>query len=235
VAGGIPYSQSLVISLEASLRSAFNQPDLRLSRKPGKPGTGFSVTLETGDKLAQSNDGRRLPVMGVVTTSEETAAAFYFGFVATFEIQANAYTLQHASISVFHDILAGDLAPLFRAEWDQKAASDITSEHAQPHWHFVQSPARISGFVRALITPSTEFSPEGETDIFSRIADCGKIHFAMTSLLQSGTPPTYKELFQAADFPKWFANLSKYIAAQIGYVIAKAPSAPPAEFVPTQN
>jgi hypothetical protein len=234
VARGIPYSQGLIISLETSLRSAFNQPDLRLLRKPGKPGTAFSITLETGDKLAQSDDGRELAVMGVVT-SEETAAAFYFGFVATFEIQASTYTLQHASISVFHDILAGDLAPLFRAEWDQKAASDVTSEHAQPHWHFVQSPARISGFVRTLITPPTEFSPEGETDIFSGIADCGKIHFAMTSLLQSSTPATHKELFQAVDFPKWFANLSKYIAAQIAYIVAKAPSAPPAEFVPTQN
>jgi hypothetical protein len=89
--------------------------------------------------------------------------------------------------------------------------------------------------VRTLITPPTEFSPEGETDIFSGIADCGKIHFAMTSLLQSSTPATHKELFQAVDFPKWFANLSKYIAAQIAYIVAKAPSAPPAEFVPTQN
>lgn len=170
-----------------------------------------------------------------VVTSEAAAAAFYFGFVATFEIQATTYTLQHASISVFHDILAGDLAPLFRAEWDQKAASDVTSEHAQPHWHFVLSPARIGGFVRTLITPSAEFSPEGENDIFSGTADCGKIHFAMTSLLQSTTPATYKELFEAAEFPKWFANLSKYIAAQIAYVVAKAPSAPPAEFVPIRN
>jgi hypothetical protein len=234
VAGGFPYSQGLVISLEKSLRSAFNRPDLRLLRKPGKPGTEFSITLETGDKLAQADDGRQLPVMGVVT-SDQTRGAFYFGFVATFEIQASVYTLQHASTSVLHDILAGDLAPLFRAEWDQKAASDVTSEHAQPHWHFVQSPGRIGGFVRTLITPSTDFSPEDETDIFAGIADCGKIHFAMTSLLQSSTPRTYKELFQAADFPKWFANLTKYIAAQITYIIDKAPSAPPAEFVPTEN
>lgn len=233
MAGGIPYSQGLVISLETSLRSAFNQPHLRLLRKPGKPGTEFSITLEAGNRVAQADDGRELPVMGIVT-SDETAAAFYFGFAATFEIQASVYTLQHASISVFHDILAGDLAPLFRAEWDQKAASDVTSEHAQPHWHFVQSPARIGGFVRMLITPSTEFSAEVETDMFSGIPDCGKIHFAMTSL-QSRTPATYKELFQSGTFVKWFANLTKYVAAQIAYIVAKAPSAPPAEFVATEN
>jgi hypothetical protein len=234
VTEGIPYNQSLVISLEKSLRSAFNQPNLRLLRKPAKPGTEFGITLETGDKIAQADDGRQLPVMGIVTR-DQTLTGFYFGFVGTFEIRTSVYTLRHASISVFHDILAGDLAPLFRAEWDHKAASDATSEHAQPHWHFVQSPGRISGFVRTLISPSTEFSPEAETDIFAGIADCGKIHFAMTSLLQSNNPLTYKELFQAADFVKWFANLTKYIADQIKYIVAKAPSASPAEFVPTES
>jgi len=232
VVAGIPYSQGLVISLEKSLRSAFNQPDLRLLRKPGKSGTEFSITLEKGDKLAQADGGRQLRVMSVIT-SDQMQTAFYFGFVATFEIQASVYTLQHASISVFHDILAGDLAPLFRAEWDQKAASDVTSEHAQPHWHFVQSPGRIGAFVRTLVTPSTDFSPENETDMFAGIADCGKIHFAMTSLLN--TPPIYKELFQASDFSKWFANLTKYIASQITYIVAKAPSGPSAEFAPTEN
>jgi len=234
VAVGIPYRDGLVQTLERSLRSAFDQPHLRLTRKPGKPGEGFRISLETGDKIARTDDDRELTVMGIRTSGEDVSV-FYFGFVATFEIQASGYTLQHASISVFHDIFAGDLAPLFRAEWDQKAAADTTSEHAQPHWHFVQSPDRIGSIVRTLISPSGEFSPEPEGDIFAGIADCGKIHFAMTSLLGEGTAASHKQLFDASDFPKWFASLTRYIAAQIAYIIARAPAAPTTEFVPTDN
>jgi hypothetical protein len=172
--------------------------------------------------------------MGILINEEE-ACAFYFGFVATFEIRASGYTLQHASISVFHDIFAGDLAPLFRAEWDQKAAADATSEHAQPHWHFTQSPERIGSIVRTLINPSTEFSPEREGDIFAGLADSGKFHFAMTSLLEESQAVGYKELFEASDFARWFRNLTKYIAAQIAYIVSKAPPAPASEFVPDEN
>jgi hypothetical protein len=234
VADGIPYRDGLVQSLERSLRSGFNQPHLRLTRKPGKPGGGFGISLETGDKIAQTDDGRDLPVMGI-SIEEDKESAFYFGFVATFEIQASGYALQHASVSVFQDIFAGDLAPLFRAEWDQKAAADTTSEHAQPHWHFVQSPDRIGSIVRTLINPPREFSSEPEGDIFAGIADCGKIHFAMTSLLGEGAASSHKQLFDASDFPKWFANLTKYIAAQIAYIISKAPPGPITEFVPVDN
>ena len=220
-------------SLERSLRSAFNQPYLRLTRKPGKPGGGFRISLEGGDKVARADDGGEQPVMGILI--DEEASTFYFGFVAAFEVRTNGYTLQHASISVFHDVYAGDLAPLFRAEWDQKAAADRTSKHAQPHWHFVQSPERIGSIVRTLMNPSKEFSPEPEGDIFPGLADCGKFHFAMTSLLAGNEASGHKQLFDSSDFPKWFTNLTNYIAAQIAYIAAKAPALALREFVPSDN
>jgi hypothetical protein len=98
---GIPYRDGLVQSLERSL-----SPTCALRRKPGKPGEGFRISLETGDKIAQTDDGRELPVMGI-SIEEEKESAFYFGFVATFEILASGYALQHASVSVFQDLFAG--------------------------------------------------------------------------------------------------------------------------------
>src|ERR1039457_3132445 len=115
-----------------------------------------------------------------------------------------------------------------------KGASDATSDHAQPHWHFVQSPKRIEGIVRALVGETTEFSPEPENDIFAGIADCGKLHFAMTALWSDKRVSTHKELFDSADFPKWFASLTKYIAGQIAYVVSKSPPTPVREFAPAE-
>jgi hypothetical protein len=168
--------------------------------------------------------------MGVVV-DEATPSAFYFGFVATFEIETQDYALQHASVSVFHDIYAGELTPLFRAEWDQKAASDAKSGHAQPHWHFVLSPERIEGIIRTLTSPPGDFSPGFEGEIFSGLADCGRIHFAMTSLLDED-PASRKQLFDSMDFQRWFAGLTKYIAEQIAFVVSKTPPRRAREFSP---
>lgn len=233
MADGIYYRDALLQSLERSLRSAFNQPYLRLTRKPRKPGGGFRISLEGGDRIARTDDGTDQLVMGIVV-EEGKASAFYFGFVATFEMETRGHALQHASVSVFHDICAGELTPLFRAEWDQKAASDATSEHAQPHWHFVQSPERIEGIVRTLISRPREFSPQPDNEIFAGIADCGKIHFAMASLLDEKDISSHKQLFDSADFPKWFAGLTRYIAGQIAYIAEKAPASPIREFIPAE-
>jgi hypothetical protein len=87
--------------------------------------------------------------------------------------------------------------------------------------------------VRTLIKPSTEFSPETDDELFAGIADCGKFHFAMTTLLGPG--PMHKELFENSDFPRWFANLARYVGEQIAYVVSKAPPAPVVEFTPADN
>jgi hypothetical protein len=160
---------------------------------------------------------------------------FYFGYVAVFEVETGAPALRHASISVFHDVCAGELLPLFRAEWDRQAACDVGSQHAQPHWHFVLSPKRIEGIVRSLTSRSGEFSPDPPTEIFGGLADCGRVHFAMTSMLNDADAPGHKQVFGAEQFEVWFSNVTRYIAGQVAYIVEKLPSGRIREFIPEQR
>jgi hypothetical protein len=69
-----------------------------------------------------------------------------------------------------------------------------------------------------------EFSPERESELFSGIVDCGKFHFAMTSLWEKNEELSYKKRqFGSDDFPKWFKNLTEYIAGQIDYLVSHMP------------
>lgn len=229
MAQGIFYGIGLILSLKGSLSSAFNRP-VTLNTKPHNPGGGFGVSLTDGDRIAQTNEGWDQLVCEI-RDADDQPSGFYFGFAATFELTTpRKYMLQHASLQVFHDI--GTLLPLFRAEWDQKAASDTKSEHAQPHWHFVQRPERIERIVRMLISPPTEFAPEEKSELFAGYADSGKFHFAMSSLWDKNNASSHKQLFEPADFPKWFDGLTKYIAGQVAYLIKKAPPSVAKEFVP---
>ncbi|MBS1852458.1 MAG: hypothetical protein JST79_16245 [Acidobacteria bacterium] len=201
---------------------------MKLTTKPKNPGAGFHVRLENAPRIAQADDGSEQKVADILTTDRRTSP-FSFGFVAAFVIApTHKYALQHASLAVFHEI-AGEPVPLFRAEWDKLAASDEISKHAQPHWHFVQSPERIGGIVRTLMTPSggttNEFTPESPMELlFPGLVDCGKFHFAMTSLWEkSETPPYKKRTFDSSDFPKWFKSLTGYVAAQIAYLVSHIP------------
>lgn len=224
--GGISYSEGLIQSLERSLRSAFNRPYLRLTRKPHKPGGGFYVFVEKGERDARTDDGREQTVTAILSADRQPTS-FYFAFVTTFDIYTRGYVLMHASLIVFHDVYAGELTPLFRAEWDYVAASDGTSKHAQPHWHFVQRPERIERIVRTIVSPQREFKSVEEGEIFAGLLDCGRIHFAMTSL-----GPMQKQMFQSDDFQKWFDSLTRYVSEQIEYLISKGPAAAPKDFVP---
>src|SRR5712692_8996509 len=142
MAGEVEYSPPLIRSLEDSLKSAFNQPYLKLTTKPKNPGAWFHIRLENAPRTAESDDSAEQKVMEILT-ADQRSSAFSFGFTAVFAFSAtHKYSLQHSSLAVFHNI-AGEPVPLFRAEWDQLAASDEASKHAQPHWHFVQSPERI--------------------------------------------------------------------------------------------
>src|SRR4029077_8715717 len=177
---------------------------LKLTTKPKNPGAGFHVRLENAPRNAQADDGSEQKVADIVTVDR----------------------LQHASLAVFHDIV-GEPIPLFPAEWDQLAASDEASRHAQPHWHFVQSPQRIGEIARTLMKPpgeTSEFSSEQSTELFSDVVDFGKFHFAMTSMWEKNeTPPYKKRLFGSSDFPKWFRSLTNYIAGQIAYLVSHMP------------
>jgi hypothetical protein len=128
---------------------------------------------------------------------------------------------------VFQDIL-GDLIPFFRAEWMQSAVLDA-SKHAQPHWHFTQSPARIESIIRAFSTSDLdavkEFSPEAETELFAGLPDFGMFHFAMTSLWEEPNQPPYlKRQFDSDQFPRWFTSLTDYIVEQISYLVSHMPT-----------
>jgi hypothetical protein len=156
----------------------------------------------------------------------------YFTFAATFEIEVQDHILQHASLTILHDLYAGELSSLFRADWDRKAASDERSEHAQPHWHFVQRPEHIEGIVRIILSLPIDFSAEQQTSLFAGLVDCGKFHFAMAPLWDGKNVSCHKQLFESADFRSWFESLTNYVADQIEYLISKAPPPAPTEFVP---
>lgn len=221
-------SEKLIQHLEKSLKLAFRQPSLRLTRPSRKSPPDFYVRLGEDlrrSRLAHEDDGSEPIVMEIMTPRHST---FWFTFVAAFrQEQSEKPSLQHASLPVFHDI-AGDLVPLFRAEWDQVAASCKNSTHAQPHWHFVQRPARIERVVLNLMRSSREtireFVPDEKSEFLPSLVDFGRFHFAMTSLWEKTEEPPYKKrLFDTENFPKWFDNLTKYIAGQVEYLVSHMP------------
>jgi hypothetical protein len=245
----VQYDEYLIRKLEKSLRDSFNQPLLSLTRagtKRGaergtKRGAEIRITLTYGSSTARTDDGTEYSVYEVLT-DDNRRSGFWFGFVAVFtQIDFKKHGLHHASLLVFHDIKR-ELVPLFRAEWDRDAASSEASKHAQPHWHFVQNPGRIERLIQALASPPggavEEFAGDRDAGLFDGIADCGRIHFAMTSLWEkSETPPYIKQQFDSTNFPKWFNNLANYISGQITYIVmhmslASAPTVKP--FVPTE-
>lgn len=219
--------------MEKSLRSAFHQPNIGLTKRPHKPGD-FYVQLESGQgRTASTNDGVEQTVVQILDEHSE-GTAFFFGFVGLFvPAPENRYCLKHASLSVFHDII-GDPVPLFRAEWDEIAASTPEAKHAQPHWHFVQSPRNIESILRTLTGTSGQPSEFTPGFLFPSLPDCGDIHFAMTSL---GTPE-YRCLFDSGEFEKWFEGMTAYVGGQIAYIVGKtrplSAAAPVVDFAPGQ-
>jgi hypothetical protein len=233
----VKYTPALVKRLQQILRSAFSQPSLILAT-PTKRGTGFHVVLAGNSKTAHMDDGPEQEVAEIVVNGRHSN--FWFGLDAAFSMVAvvDQFELLHVAIGVFHNI-AGDLVPFFRADWDKNDATGH-SKHAQPHWHFVQRPARIECIVRDLwastIETPREFTPESQSQLFAGLVDCGMFHFAMTSLWEKTEDPPYiKRIFESEDFPEWFDNLTKYIASEIGLIIKHTPigDAPAVvEFVP---
>jgi hypothetical protein len=228
----VQYSNNLIQDLERSLGYAFHQRFLRLTRPPGtrqRP-SEFHIRLDVDSRgspvtTALEDDGSEPLVMEIMLPGGRHSS-FWFSFVAAFrQEQSEKHSLQHASLPVFHNIV-GELVPLFRAEWDQLAASCTNSTHAQPHWHFVQRPARIESIVLQHMGASTvrDFVPEETSEFLPGLVDCGRFHFAMTSLWEKTDEPGYvKRTFDTDDFPRWFENLTNYIAGQIDYLVSHMP------------
>lgn len=217
----VQYSPALVRSMEHSIRTAFNQPSIGLTKKPNMSGP-FHIQLEYGDRVAITNDGTPQDVIEIlVRDSQRTLrrTGFYAGFVGRFNhMEGREYRLDHASLSVFYNV-AGDLLPLFRAEWDELAAQG-QSRDAQPHWHFVQSPKRIEDIVRTLTAAPGEPGEFNPTGCFPDLADCGKMHFAMASL----SDDNFRYLFDSGEFQQWFSGLTRYVGSQVGYLVETLPA-----------
>ena len=228
----IAYKRQLVMVLEKHLQQAFNphlsltKPDLRKTRI-----AELRVFVENYDREIE-DDGGHMHRTKAILGPDKVESDFFVSFLGIFRYNIENVCLQHASLSVFHDLIAGEPVPIFRAEWDALAASDAGSTHAQPHWHFVQSPSRIERIVRSLSNASMEFSASENGDLFQGTVDLGRFHFAMTSL---GPKPgdSHKEVFSADDFTAWFHHLVTYIASQIDYVRSKSPGATTANFTPS--
>ena len=224
----VEYSDSLVRKLEDSLRASFRQRFLFLTRPESKSPPGdIRITLQRGasgrEFVAGNGDGRDHWVMEIMADGNR-GSGFWFGFLAIFAVvESRKHTLQDVSVLVFQDI-RGSLMPVFRAEWAQVAVLDAASNHAQPHWHFTQSPSRIEDIIRALETPeleeAREFSPGVENGLFAGLADFGMFHFAMTPLWdERNERSSLKCQFDSNQFPKWFKSLTDYIAGQISYLV----------------
>lgn len=227
----ILYSNSLIQSFEKSLSSAFNR-GVVLNKKPDKRIGEFTVSPVDGDAYARTNEGSERLVCDI-RDAENKKTRFYFTFAAKFrQSMRSDYALRHSSLQVFQDI--GEYVPLFRADWDQDATLDSKSKHAQPHWHFVQRASRIEEIVRAVMSSPTEFVPYEQSELFTGYPDSGRFHFALSPLWEKDKPSAYKQDYESTDFPLWFDNLTKYVAAQIAYIIMKAPPMPAKDFVPEE-
>ncbi len=233
VAEYVEYSDSIVRKLEDALRTSFRQGSLFLTRPEKKGSSGdIRITIQRGPSgrefVAGNGDGRDHWVMEIMADGDR-GSGFWFGFFARFAlVESRKSTLQDVSILVFQDI-RGSLIPLFRAEWAQVAVLDPVSNHAQPHWHFTQSPSFIENTIRALMRSDPdevrEFAPEAEDGVFVGLADFGMFHFAMTSLWEERDQPPYlKRQFDSNQFPKWFRRLTDYIAGQISYLVSHMPT-----------
>lgn len=228
-------SESLIQQMEGSLKSAFKQPHVRLTRPSNRRSTEFRVQLNEDTNTRRAYDNRAVGcVVLEIVTRDDVHSGFWFGFAAEFAQQrSERLSLRNASLPVFYDI-GGELVPQFRADWDQEDAQRRLTTHAQPHWHFVLSPERIERIVQTLSEVpgvTRDFAPERKSELFTGLADCGKFHFAMSSLWDEKGVLPLKTLFRSDDFPKWFDALTTYIAGQITYLVSRAPS-PKREFEP---
>jgi hypothetical protein len=244
----IEYSEPLIRSLEDGLRGTFGLSYLRLSREPHNSGNEFVVQLADVASSARLDNGDEQAVIEIASVGR--ADTFYLGFEAVFEFATEEdsrkgsrksvkrrYILKTISLTVFHRVIQ-DIVPMFRAEWDRAHAADATAIHAQPHWHFVQSPKRIERLVRSSSGPITEVSefdsqPQ-QSPLFSGIADCGSFHFAMSSHWEKGDVPPLKRVFDSQDFYKWFLGLTKYIAGQLEFLALKMPKNDAHAFPPVE-
>ena len=224
----------MIQSWERSLRSAFGDPALQLTRRSSKPTGRFYVEISTPN-VYRGIDASH-PISELQRPDGRIPRdTFWFSFKANFDLffvgrrSAREHVLEHASLSVFQRLPTRSVVPMFRAEWDSRAAEDSSSNHAQPHWHFTRPPDRYTHFSGGTAENTTRLADftgirEGANDTsqFGELIDIGGFHFAMSQLWSPDVILCQKQVFTTTDeVGRWFNALTTYISDQLAYVMRK--------------
>jgi hypothetical protein len=228
----IYYSEKLIQSFERSLREAYSPLYVQLSRRPSKATGRFNVVMASGTREFKAADAEGAQELIEIRGDSVPQETFWVAFKATFDLwERGEHLLEHLSVSVFQQIETGDLIRMFRAEWDSRAASDSSSGHAQPHWHFAMEAddfRAVLGSVEPLVSGqqnTLEFAADMKADL--GLLDFSGFHFAMSPLWYGDAPSCHRQIFQSdEELSSWFHNLSTYIAEQLAYVSEKVGARP---------
>jgi hypothetical protein len=229
------YSTKLVREMEKCLSEAFRNYSVRLTQLT-KHADAY-VEISSAAKRIRRDDGHEDLVIDVMTT-ENVSSGFLFGFRSIFEpYPGGGKALRDATLSIFQD-LGIDSTPLFRAEWHQLGFDDDKAIHAQPHWHFVQSPKRIEEIIRMATAPASEEPIEfgaDRPDCFNESIDSTGFHFAMGSIDKTERP--FKYAFDTEEFIVWLRGLTRYVTGQIDYLVSHSQPvfSRPIEFRPVES
>jgi hypothetical protein len=224
----IYYSEKLIQSFERALRTAYSLPYVQLSRRPSKATGRFNVVIGSESREFRGTGEEAGQKIVEIRGDDVPRETFWLAFKAQFDLwEQGEHFVEHISISVFQQIATGDLIRMFRAEWDGRPATDSSSGHAQPHWHFAMGAddfRAVLGAEEPLVSGeenALEFAGGMQTD--SGLVDFSGFHFAMSPLWYRGVAACHRQIFESGEeLGSWFQNLSTYIAQQLGYVSDKA-------------
>jgi hypothetical protein len=230
----IYYSEQLIQSWEMSLRSAFGQSQLRIDRKPSKAVGRFYVAVPAAESYIARTGDDATQYLTNVRRDDIPPKTFWFSFKANFDLwtleqnKGRQHFLEHASICVYQRIADSGFIPMFRGEWDSRAAKDASSKHAQPHWHFVQRPEQFEYLFESGSPSPQEFAGEdakaNDIQKFGAVIDFSGFHFAMSPLWSPGVSLCQKQMFTSAkEVGAWFGSLTTYISDQLAYIVTKLP------------
>lgn len=217
------YDEKLIQSFERALQAAYSPPYVQLTRRPSKTTGRFNVVIIAGtSRQFQAADAEEIQNLVEVRGNGIPGEKFWVGFKANFDIwEGGVHLLEHISVSLFQQSTMGELATMFRAEWDNRAASDSTSSHAQPHWHFTMGDKEFQmASAESLQERTVDFATNMQTNL--GLVDFSGFHFAMSPLWYRGVPSCHRQVFQSSEeVGFWFENLSTYIAQQLAYISQK--------------
>jgi hypothetical protein len=229
----IPYNHGFVDLCRSPLAAAFGESGFQLTR-PSVRQPGVRISLQDTGKLGRSDEVDFPPLNVAPVLSEGIIPdQFYWSFVATFQPwagAANAQNLDHVSLTIFQEMMWGDIIPCFRADW-HAGVVEQESKHAQPHWHFTQNLKLIEETVLTMSSSGVIDFGAPTPSIFDGSVDLKSLHFAMSPLWAAQNPDAHKQVYSnQAEFLMWFTALTRYIAEQLRYACKKHSCGSPMEF-----